>query len=146
MTSDLTLHEICKYNKTIVPQDTDDFTQSTIIIPTGEEELTSPPHKDISKQLFREENEKICVNIKNKKQKHTSLLTVSEDILTPIVKQPGPTDTSSGESFLLQFRPFSNEKTRIFGLKVKSILRQVALIIVEHVIHLHWKTMSIRLF
>ena len=56
MTSDLTLHEICKYNKTIVPQDTDDFTQTTIIIPTGEEELTSPPHKDISKQLFCEEN------------------------------------------------------------------------------------------
>ena len=35
MTSDLTLHEICKYNKTIVPQDMDDFTQSTIIIPQG---------------------------------------------------------------------------------------------------------------
>ena len=35
MTSDLTLHEICKYKKTIFPQDTDDFTQTTIIILTG---------------------------------------------------------------------------------------------------------------
>ena len=145
MTSDLTLHEICNYLKNIVLQDTDDFTQTTIIIPTGEEELTSPPHKDISKQLFREENEKICVNIKNKKNTHTSLLTASEYILTPIVKQPGPTDTLSGESSLLQFRPFSNEKTPIFGLQVKSILRQVALIMEEHVIHLHWKSMSSRL-
>ena len=72
MMSELTLHDICNYNKTILPKETHDLTKSTILIPTGEDKLSSTPHKDISKQLFREEKEQICVNMK-KIHKHIHL-------------------------------------------------------------------------
>ena len=58
--------------------------KSAILIPTGEEDTSSTPHKDISKQLFCEEKEEICVNMKKNTQTRTSMLTVSDEILTPI--------------------------------------------------------------
>ena len=61
----------------------------------------------------------MCVNIKNNTQTHESMLTVSDDILTPIGIKPGPMDTSSGDSSLLQFKPFSNEKAPIFWPKTQ---------------------------
>ena len=78
MNSESTLHDICNYNKTIIPKETHQLKKIAILIPTGEEELSSTPHKDISKQLFREEKEEICVNMNKNKQKNTSMLTVCD--------------------------------------------------------------------
>ena len=77
--------------------------------------MSSTPHKDISKQLFREEKEEICVNMKKNTQTHTSMLTVYDEILTPIGIKPVYMDTSSGESSLLGFKPFSNKKNKILA-------------------------------
>ena len=59
------------------PEETNQLTKSAILIPTGEEDTSSTPHKYISKQLFREEKEEICVNDKKNTQTHTSMLTPS---------------------------------------------------------------------
>ena len=45
--------------------------------------------------------------------------TVSNDIFTPIGMKQGPMDISPGDSSLLQFKPFSNEKAPIFWLKTQ---------------------------
>ena len=60
MMSELTLHDICNYNKTIIPKETHQLKKSAILIPTREDELSSTPHKEISKQLFREEKRNMC--------------------------------------------------------------------------------------
>ena len=57
--------------------------------------------------------------MKKNTQTHTSMLTVSDDILTPIGIKPVPMDTSSGDSSLLGFQPFSNEKAPIFWPKTQ---------------------------
>ena len=48
-------------------------------------------------------------------QTHTSMLTVSDDILTPIGIKPVPMDASLGDSSLLGFQPFSNEKNKLLA-------------------------------
>ena len=47
------------------------------------------------------------------------MLTMSNDILAPIGMKPGPMDTSPGDSSLLRFKPFSNEKAPNFWPKTE---------------------------
>ena len=50
----------------------------------------------------------------NFKKTSTSLLNVSNDILTPIGIKPVTMETLSGDSSLLGFQPFSNENSQFF--------------------------------
>ena len=54
------------------------------------------------------------MNINKNTQTHTSMLTVFDEILTPIGIKPVSMDTSLDDSSFLGFKPFSNEKTQFW--------------------------------